>query len=104
MKVLGDGEQPPPGHQFIHTHIAFDIKMDFTRRARFVANGSTMEVKPERTYASVVSRDSIRISLLYAALNDLDILCGDMAAVYLNAPAGEKVYLCCDAEFGQLEG
>ena len=28
MKVLGGGEQPLPGHQFIHTHIVFDIKMD----------------------------------------------------------------------------
>ena len=104
MKVLGDGEQPPPGHQFIHTHIVFDIKMDFTRRARFVANGSTMEVKLERTYASVVSRDSIRIALLYAALNDLDILSGDVAAAYLNAPASGKVYFCCGAEFRHLEG
>ena len=37
MKVLGDGEQPRPGHQFIHTHIVFDIKMDFTKRARCLA-------------------------------------------------------------------
>ena len=72
MKELGEGEQPLPGHQFIHTHIVFDIKIDFTRKARFVANGSTTEVEPERTNASVVSRDSIRIALLYAALNDLD--------------------------------
>ena len=104
MKVLGEGEQPLPGHQFIHTHIVFDIKMDFIRKARFVANGSTTEVEPERTYASVVSRDSIRIALLYAALNDLDILSGDVAAVYLNAPASEKVYFQCGTEFGHLEG
>ena len=104
MKVLGEGEQPLPGHQFIHTHIVFGIKMDFTRKARFVANGSTMEVELERTYTSVVSRDSVRISLLYATLNDLDILSGDMAAAYLNAPAGEKVYFHCGAEFRHLEG
>ena len=43
MKVLCEGEQPLPGHQFIHTHIVFDIKMNFTRKARFVTNGSTTE-------------------------------------------------------------
>ena len=104
MKVLGGGEQPLPGHQFIHTHIVFNIKMDFTRKARFVANGSTTEVKLERTYTSVVSRDSVRIVLLYAALNDLDILSGDVAAAYLNAPASEKVYFHCGAEFRHPEG
>ena len=104
MKVLGEGEQPLPGHQFITTHFVFDIKMDFTWKARFVANGSTMEVKPERTYTSVVCRDSVRIALLYAALNDLDISSGDVAAAYLNAPAGEKVYFHCGADFGHLEG
>ena len=44
MKVLGEGEQPLPLHQFIHTHIVFDIKMDSTRKTRFVVNGSTTEV------------------------------------------------------------
>ena len=72
-------------------------------KARFVVNGSRTEVEPERTYASVVSRDSIRIALLYAALNNLDILSGDMAAAYLNAPATENVYFHCGAEFGHLE-
>ena len=104
MDMLAEGAQPPPGFQFIHTHIVFDIKMDFTRKVRFVANSSTTEVEAERTYASVVSRDSVRIALLYAALNDLDILSGDVAAAYLNAPAGEKVYFRCGPEFGQLEG
>ena len=51
-----------------------------------------------------MSRDSVKIVLLYAALNDLDILGGDVAAAYLNAPASEKVYFHCGAEFGHLEG
>ena len=51
-----------------------------------------------------MSRDSIRVALLYAALNNLDILSGDVAAAYLNAPAGEKVYFHCGAEFRHLEG
>ena len=104
MDVLAEGAHRPPGFQFIHTHIVFNIKMDFTRKARFVANGSRTEAEAEHTYASVVSRDSVRIALLYAALNDLDILSGDVAAAYLNAPVGEKVYFRCGPEFGLLEG
>ena len=66
--------------------------MDFTQKARFVADGSTTEVPSEFTFASVVSRDSVWLALLYVAINDLDILSADVAAAYLNAPAREKVY------------
>jgi hypothetical protein len=37
------------------------------------------------TYSSVVSRDSVRIALMVAALNDLDILSADIGNAYLNA-------------------
>ena len=78
--------------------------MDFTRKARFVADGSMTEVPSEFTFASVVSRDSVWLALLYMALNDLDILSADVAAAYLNAPTGEKVYFRCSVEFGNLAG
>jgi hypothetical protein len=55
----------------------FDIKMDrqFTRKAQFVANGNeTKDIGPQNTYASVVTRELVRIAFLYAALNDLNIL------------------------------
>jgi hypothetical protein len=38
---------------------------------------------------SVVSRDSIWIAFLVAALNDLEILSADVARAYLNARAKE---------------
>ena len=41
---------------------------------------------------------------LYAALNDLDIMAGDVTAAFLNAPVGEKVYFRCRPEFGSLQG
>jgi hypothetical protein len=49
----------------------------------------------------VVSRDSIRIAFLVAALNDLEILSADISGAYLNAKAAEKVYtLAGKQEFG----
>ena len=44
------------------------------------------------TYAGFVTRDSVRIALTYAALNDLDIFAADIQNAYLQAPASEKHY------------
>jgi hypothetical protein len=61
----------------------FDIKMDFTRKARYVAGGHATDSPSTQTYASVVSRDSICIAFLIAALNDLDIISADIQGAYL---------------------
>ena len=90
IDLIPEGKDPPPGYEFIRTNIVFDIKMDFTWKARFMADGSMTEVPSEFTFASVMSRNSVWLALLYVALNNLDILSADMAAAYLNAPAGEK--------------
>ena len=52
------------GHQEIKCHIIFDVKMDFTRKARFVAGGHMTETPPSITYSSVVSRESVKIAFL----------------------------------------
>ena len=65
-----------PGYKEIGYHIIFNVKMDvhFTRKSRLVANGHETEYVPNwDTYSSVVSRDSVQLAFLYAALNDLDI-------------------------------
>ena len=64
----------------------FDIKMDFTRKARLVAGGHMTDTPASLTYSSVVSRESVRIALLLAALNGLDVKTCDIGNVYLNAP------------------
>ena len=38
--VLEKGQKRRPGSTFLECYMIFDIKMDFTRKARFVANGS----------------------------------------------------------------
>jgi hypothetical protein len=54
-------------------HIDFNIKMDFTRKARFFAGGHTSNTLTAMTYSSVVSRESNEIGFMLAALNRLDI-------------------------------
>jgi hypothetical protein len=94
------------GYQQISGHIIFDVKLgeNFRRKARFVADGHKTDTPPSVTYSTVVSRDSVRICLTLAALNDLDILAGDIENAYLSAPCREKVWLRGGDEFGHLKG
>jgi hypothetical protein len=85
----------------------FDIKMDgqFTRKARFVANGNeTRDVASHHMYASVVTCASARIAFLYAALNDLKVLGCNVSNAYLSAPCREKIWVHAGPEFGNGKG
>jgi hypothetical protein len=100
-----DGKAPNLiGFQEIGCHIVFDIKMDFTRKARFVAGGHTTNAPSSMTYSSVVSRDSVRLAFLIAALNDLDIMSCDLKNAYLNAPCREKIWFEAGLECGEDRG
>jgi hypothetical protein len=80
-----------PGFQEIKCHWVFDVKMDLTRKSRFVAGGH-MTTTPVQTYSSVVSRDSVRLAFLIAALNSLDLQACDVGNAYLNAECREKIW------------
>ena len=96
-----------PGYSEIGLHMVFDVKLDgkFTRKARLVANGNETQALPKyERYASVVSRESVRIGFLYTALNDLDILSCDVTNAYLNAPCTERLWTEAGPEFGSDKG
>jgi hypothetical protein len=105
FKVLNGEEAIPPTYQEIRYHMIFDVKMeDFLGKSRFVAGGHTTNAHHVMTYASVVSRESMRIALTLAALNDLDVIMGDIENAYLTAPITEKVWTVLVAEFGEDAG
>jgi hypothetical protein len=56
------------------------------------------------TYSTVVSRDSVRILLTIAALNDLDVLGADVQNAFLTAPNKEKCWMVAGPKFGPEEG
>lgn len=89
------------GYTEIECHIVFDIKLDFTRKARFVAGGHKAEAPACMTYSSVVSRDSVRLAFMIAALNDLDVSSTDIGNAYLNAECREKVWFKAGLECGE---
>ena len=53
------------------------------------------------TYSSVVSRDSVRLAFMIAALNDLDVSSTDIGNAYLNAECREKVWFKVALECGE---
>ncbi|MGH7974682.1 MAG: reverse transcriptase domain-containing protein, partial [bacterium] len=104
FQFVEKNERVPIGYKWIPCHMVFDVKMDFTRKARLVAGGHVTDPPATITYSSVVSRDSVRIAFLIAALNDLDVLAADIGNAYLNASTKEKVYTTAGKEFGSKEG
>ena len=96
----------PPGYQKITCHMIFDVKMgeNFRRKARLVADGHKTQTPASLTYSSVVSRDSVRIALTIAALNDLDIMACDIQNAYLTAECRERVWMVAGPEFGSEAG
>ena len=103
---VGNERELPPVFQNIKCHFIFDIKVgkSFRRKARLVANGNETETPAALTYSSVVSRDSVRIALLIASLNELEVLACDIQNAYLTADCREKIYIIAGPEFASLEG
>ena len=78
FRLLEDGSRPPQAYTKITCHLIFEVKLDLRRKARYVAGRHLMEPPSTMTYSSVVSRESIRIGFLVAALNGLDVLAAKM--------------------------
>jgi len=105
FNILPDGTTAPGGYKKIPCHMIFDVKMvDFARKARLVAGGHLTDTPPAMTYASVVSRETVRIALTIAALNSLDVKTGDVMNAYITAPITEKVWTILGPEFGADTG
>ena len=97
----GTVDDLPPNYQKVYCHIIFDVKMG---EKRMVAGGHKTSTPAALTYSSVVTRDSVRIALTIAALNDLKVLSCDIQNAYLTAKCREKIWTRAGPEFGSDEG
>ena len=100
FEVLEEGEKAPVAWHKVSGHLVFDVKMDFTRKARWVLDGHKTPKPTGSTYARVVSRESVRIAFTYAALNGLYVCAADIWNAYLQAPSSQNHYVICGPEFG----
>jgi hypothetical protein len=105
FQILNDAEAIHPTYQEIRCHMIFDVKMeDFRRKVRFFAGGHTTDTPHAMMYASVVSRESVRIALTLAALNDLNVKMADIENAHLTAPITENILTVLGPEFGDDAG
>ena len=104
FKKLDNGEIGTIGYQRVNFHIIFDVKMkDFRRKDRLVAGGHVTEPPATITYESIVLRETVRIALTLAALNDLPVKVADIQNAYINAPITEKIWTVLCQEFGEYD-
>ena len=103
FQVLDNNQAIPPVHTFLECHMIFDVKMDFTRKARFFSNGAKTPDPKESTYAVVVLRESVCITFTYATLVGFNVMEADIQNAYLQALTNEKFWTTCCPEFGTEE-
>ena len=99
LDILSSGDPPPICYIKTSVYLVFDVKMDFTRKARWVKDGHLTPNPVDSNFAGGVSRENVRITLIYAALNDLDIFAADVKSAYLQVPTSEKHFIICGSEF-----
>ena len=78
FEILDESKPARIGWSKKSGHMVFDVKMDFTRKACWVLDSHRSADPTKSTYAGVVSRDSVRIAFIYAALYDIDVLAADI--------------------------
>ena len=79
FEILDEGKLAPPGWSKATGHLIFDVKMSLERKSRWVLDGYlTKALDHISTYAGVISRESVRIALTYAALNGIDVWVADI--------------------------
>ena len=100
FEILPTGAPKTVGLKKSSRHLIWDVNMDFTQKAGWVKDGHRTPDPKESNYAGVVSRDSVRIALTYADLNDMDVTAAEIQNTYLQAPSSEKHYVICVKEFG----
>ena len=81
----------PKGYQKIRVHLIFTVKHDGRHKARLVAGGHLTPHPIESIYSGVVSIRSLRLVILLAKLNNLEVWGADIGNAYLEAKSKEKL-------------
>ena len=72
FQACDGGTRDSIGCEQMTCHLTFDVKLSerFKRKARFVAHGGKVSTPPSMSHSTVISGDSVGMSLLAAALNN----------------------------------
>ena len=99
FELLGNSENARVGWHAVMGHNIFDVKMDFTRKSRWVFGVHKTAEPKISIYAGVVSRESVSIALNYASLNGVDVTAINIRNAYLQAQSSQRDYIVCGPEF-----
>ena len=81
--------------------MVFDIKMeDFRQPARLVEGGHMTKALSTVIYSNIVSQETVRVGLMTAVLNDLEVKLGDILNAYVQPPVTE-MWITLDPEVGK---
>ena len=80
--------------------MVFGVKMEFVRKAHWILDGHRNPEPEGSLYAGVVSRDILRIALMYVAFIGLNMVAADIRNAFIHAPSSQKDYIICRPEFG----
>ncbi len=69
-----------------------------------MAGGHLTKAPATITYASVVSRETVRLALTFTSLNDLKVKVGNVLNAYITAPVKKKVWTILGPKFGLDSG
>ena len=83
FKIMDSDDRLRVSFSRLRVNLVFDIKLDLTRKARLVADGHLTPDPIDSTYAGVVSRESVRIALTYAALLGLYLWAADIMNAFV---------------------
>ena len=85
FKILPDDAKAFIGNQLVQCHMVFNIKMeDFRYKALHVAEGCMTKASATITYASLFSRETVRIALMTTEINDLEVKSAEINNVHLH--------------------
>ena len=100
FQILEDDQPLPIGFTKSSGHLVWDVKMDFTRKTRFVKDDHKTADLFGSNFAGVVLRDKFNISSTYASLKNLGVFYAGIKNAYIQTQSSEKHHIICGPEFG----
>ena len=89
FEIVDDNIASPIGWTKSSGHLIFVVKMDFTWKAKWIKDGHKTTDPEQPTFAGVVSRESVRIALTYAGLNNIQVVAADIK-MYISKPLRQR--------------
>ena len=103
--IYKKGQIDLENYTYVPLLMVFDVKFDGQHKCWYIANGSVTDELGDDIYSGVMGIDSVRIALLLAQLNGLQVCAGNVSCAFLQSQCKEKIYTIAGPEFGpKLQG